>query len=82
MSFLRWLRHRQILTQLFAHTVRKNQVRIPRPKVGERLAQRDILQTQGVGILAAGEYPSAVNRLGAFRVGCGTNETRLRRCLK
>ena len=29
-----------------------DQVRIPRPKVGERLAQRDILQTKGAGIFA------------------------------
>ena len=30
-------------------------VRIPRPKVGKRLAKRDIFQTQGEGILAKGE---------------------------
>jgi len=46
------LRHYQILTWFFAHAVRKDQVRIPRPKVGERLAQQGILQTQGVGIFA------------------------------
>ena len=32
-------------------------VRIPRPKIGERLAQQDILQAQGEGILAKGEIP-------------------------
>jgi len=32
-------------------------VRIPRPEVGKRLAQRAIFQTQGEGILAKGEIP-------------------------
>ena len=40
MSFLRWLRHWQILTQLFAHIVRKNQVRIRAKAVGELAHQR------------------------------------------
>jgi hypothetical protein len=32
-------------------------VRIRRSEIGERLAQQDILQAQGVGILAKGEIP-------------------------
>jgi hypothetical protein len=32
-------------------------VRIRRSEIGERLAQRGILQAQGVGILAKGEIP-------------------------
>ena len=45
-------------------------VRIPRPKVGKRLAKRDIFQTQGEGILAIGEIP--VLCIGA----CAKNLTR------
>jgi hypothetical protein len=32
-------------------------VRIPRPKIGKRPAQRGIFQAQGEGILAKGEIP-------------------------
>ena len=53
-----------LLHPLFAypsrtHFVRKahDWVRIPRPEVGKRPAQRGIFQTQGEGILAKGEIP-------------------------
>ena len=41
------------------HFVRKahDPVRICRPEIGERLAQRGILQAQGEDILAKGEIP-------------------------
>ena len=50
------------------HFVRKahDWVRIPRPKIGERLAQQDILQAQGEGILAKGEIPVWVTQTQSY----------------
>ena len=53
-------------TLRFLQSVGRAWGRIPRPKIGERLAPQGIHQAQGVGIFAEGEIPVLHSKAGGF----------------